>query len=242
MIEFDEVLLDPYYSSLAQGGPEFLTLNTSSLAGVEQTAVRRYHYVSRYKIDYAEVEEERRRALREFHILSFGMAYAYRFLAPDDSTLAGELVTDGAYNPAAVSADIADYYLIKTHRRLGRTYQRRIVKPAWDTIQLQVGDETFAVEESAQSEFGTPLYGGVLYGGGPEVGITLDYTTGIITLDAGARAAFAGRLMRVAAGSFHLPVTFGDDWNQMATDPTAISQWTGLTIKEMLPASLGILI
>ncbi len=242
--ECDELLLNPHYSALARGGAEFSTNIVQNDTGIVHRKITRYDYVGRYVIDFKELSDEMRRGLREFFILQWGQAYAFRFLPPDDHTLREELLTDGFYNPATITAggDPLALHLIKTYARAARRYQRRIVKPAWDTVRLRIGDAFIEFETSQIGASGLPLYGQAIYGGSfNSGGVTLDYTTGDITFDAAARTQFNGLQAHVSC-EFHIPAAFGTDWCDMATDEVAISDWNGIEINEVLPAELGILI
>ncbi len=242
MTEFDELLLNPYYSAMARGGPSFSTIVTQTDTGISHRSVRRYDYIGKYTIDFKELEEAWREGLREFFILQWAQAYGFRFLAPDLNRLRDELLTDGHYNPATITAgvDPLALYIIKTYERLTRRYQRRIVKPAWDTVRIQIGDEFFEFATTETGAGGAPLYGQATYGAGVS-GVTLDYTTGTLTFDPAARTQFAGQQVRVSC-QFHLPVAFAVDDCEMGIDETTISEWTGLRLVELLPAELGILI
>ena len=98
MATFDEVLLDPHYSAIAEGGPEWATdIQRSGLGGsVSIRNINREDYISKYEIDYQSLTFDKLTNLRNFTILRRGMAKGFRFHAPDDSYLNAEKV--GKYN------------------------------------------------------------------------------------------------------------------------------------------------
>lgn len=208
-INFDDVLLDPYYTNFAIGGPEFSTAIIDSQMGLEQGRVNRYDYISRYNIDYSSLNNQRRKDLRTFHLLRFGMAYGFRFLAPDDSTDDGKGVLLNS-SLAEVSSLVGGqtYYLAKKYTDV-RTYYRRIVKPVSGSIQLQYG--------------------------GTNAASVLDASIGtLVPSGSGSSAKWVG--------PFHLPVRFTTDFNEMKTDETTNSEWSGIGLRELLPIALGITI
>jgi len=210
-INFDEVLLDPFYTNLARGGPEYATATIDTIAGVEQTRSSRYDYISRYQIDFAELSNQRRKDIRTFHILRFGMLYGFRFLAPDDSTDDGKgVLLDASGVQVSSVVNGSTYYLAKRYVDV-RTYYRRIVKPiggAWGTAPQ------------------------LLLAGSPAASTT-NTTNGQIVAGANGNTP-------TWTGTFHLPARFLTDFSDMATDETTISEWTGIGLRELLPIALGI--
>jgi len=208
-INFDDVLLDIYYTNFAIGGPEFSTALIDSQMGLEQARVNRYDYISRYTIDYSSLNNQRRKDLRTFHLLRFGMAYAFRFLAPDDSTDDGKgVILNAAGAEVAALVGGTTYYLAKKYTDV-RTYYRRIIKPAAGTVQLK--------------------YGGV------NAASVLDASNGSLVPTSSGNVP-------TWTGTFHLPVRFTTDFNEMKTDETTNSEWSGVGLRELLPIALGITI
>src|SRR6267378_1127412 len=200
---YHDVLLDAFYTNFAVGGPEHDTATIQSQSGIEFSRPNRYDYISRYTIDYAEMEDTRRKALRAFHILRWGTAYAFRFLGPDDSDDDGKgVLVNASLAPVSSVVSGQTYYLAKRYVDVV-TYIRRIIKP--DLSQ------TFSILSGA-----TPI------------AATVDANDGHVVPGASASSI-------TWAGHFHLPVKFTTAWNEMKTDETAISEWTGIGLRELLP-------
>jgi uncharacterized protein (TIGR02217 family) len=209
-INFHDILLDPYYTAFAIGGPELETAEIETQAGINFARPRRYDYISRYTIDYAELDNQRRKDIRKFHLLRWGKAFGFRFLAPDDSDDDGMgVLVDASMNVVSSVASGSTYYLAKRYVDVV-TYLRRIVKP--DLSQ------TFQILSS-----------------GAPIPATIDATDGHIVAGTSAGSI-------TWAGHFHLPVRFTTDFNEMKTDETQISEWSGIGLRELLPIALGITI
>lgn len=208
-VNFDDVLLDIYYTNFAIGGPEFSTALIDSQMGLEQARINRWDYISRYTIEYQSLKNQRRKDLRTFHLLRWGMAYGFRFLAPDDSTDDGKGVfLNAALVEVASLVGGQTYYLAKKYEDV-RTYYRRIVKPQAGSIQLR-------------------------YAGAPAAAVLNPAIGSIVPAVSGDAASWIG--------TFHLPVRFTTDFNEMKTDETTNSEWSGVGLRELLPIALGITI
>jgi uncharacterized protein (TIGR02217 family) len=219
LIPFDDVLLNPEYSALARGGPEFNNAYTQTIGGVPHVNINRWDYIGKYTIDYREMEETERRALRTFNLLRWANAYAFRFLAPDDYDDDGKgVLVDANHNVTNIVAGVTTYYMAKRYQDV-RTYIRRIVKPAPGMITLKLGGSTIPLDGSQ--------------------GITLDNGTGAFTFSLAAAAARAG-LVPSWLGEFHIPAMFLNPYVEAAVDESVVSESVGLNITEVLPVAIGI--
>lgn len=224
---FCEILLDVDLSPLPRGGPEHANTTTTTPAGVEQVNIERPDYISRYVVDYGLLQPSEREYVRAFHILRQGSAQGFRIVAPDpgNSLIKNEKI-------GTIASGNLNYYLKKTYSDIGNTIVRRIVKP--ENVELVIG-ETRILIQSESGLGGVPLYG-VGDGFGEEV--ACDFTTGIITVSSAFATAHNGEDI-YWNGSYHLPVRFENDWNEMKHDFNA-SDWGSVGIRELLPATLGI--
>lgn len=249
---FNESLLDIYYTNLATGGPEFSTAIPDTSSGLELARIGRYDFISRYSIDYSEMKNQRRKDLRSFHIMNWGQGYGFRFLAPDDDNDdAKGFCVDATFTlKATVASGTLTYYLIKKYSLLDKTYYKRIIKPGWSlassvytsAVTLKIGATTVTFDQITNAADGAPDYGrssAGVFGG--STGITLYFREGRVVFTGGAATAANGQALSWV-GTFHVPARFTTDWNQMRTDETTVSDWTGIGLRELLPIALGITI
>lgn len=250
---FDELVLDPFYSADAEGGPDFATAIIRAGQG-GSTAYRnsnREDYVSRYQIDFLELTAERQKALRKFAILREGMARGFRFLAPDDSSLETERVA--VYDPATgifsrmteTDAETTNFYLIKYYEDFYNSYLRRIVKPAPEY------DIEIKIVTAADEDPGFPVL--ILPAGVDENGALPFQKTGqIVTLGTTYQVnlqMYTGALsitppivegyVILVSCRYHLPVAFTEDWQRFKIDHAGISEFR-VGIEELLPVELGL--
>ena len=206
-VNYHDILLDPYYSAFAVGGPEFETAEIGSQAGLSFSRPRRVDYISKYTIDYDELDDDRRDALRKFHLLRWGMAYAFKFLAPDDNTDKGiGVLVDSSLNPVSSVVSGQTYYLAKRYVDVV-TYIRRIIKPNLTGLNILSGASPIAA--------------------------TVDASNGSVVPGVSASSISW-------TGQFYLVCKFTSDFNEMKSDETAISEWAGVGLREVLPIALGI--
>ncbi len=249
---FDEILLDTFYSAIADGGPEFATaiVNAGDGGNISFRNSNREDYISRYEIDFAEIESVRRKFLRKFSILRQGMARGFRFLAPDDDTLERENL--GWLNPATGEVEylaqtdgvLTDYYLIKHYSDPGNYYTRRIVKPSpYENVLIEVfpiGDLSTPVYELTINA-GAAISGDVINATvagelDPGYPFTFNFHTGKLTFTV---APYPPDNVIKVSCTYHLPVTFEDDWQRFQVDEGGISAFK-VRLRELLPVELGI--
>lgn len=247
---FDNVLLSILYSAIAGGGPEFATAIVRSGAGgaIAQRNINREDFISRYEIDYLELDAARRRELREFAVLRQGMARAFRFLPPDDNVIndvVGIKNTEGDIVPVySTNGTVSRFYLVRHYSDPGYAYTRWITKPSpldnW-TISIALASEPGNILASATFPGGyvsnpfpaLPVYRSVVL---PQFGVvTLYYNLGILKF---ATTPPAGHVITVF-GVFHVPVTFTDDWQKFQVDEVGISEFK-VQLEEVMPVELGI--
>lgn len=253
---FDEILLDINYSALADGGPEWATaiIDAGDGGNISFRNVNREDYISRYEIDFAEVDPQRRKFLRKFSILREGMARGFRFLPPDDFELNDDTPNIGYYN--SVTGEIAvllaadgilkDFYLIKYYSDSCNSYLRQLVKPSpYDDFVLKFFNSSNVLQRTVTFPADSGLTGelidqlnSVTDGSFPTLGsvtFTLNQWTGKITIS----QAIPSGWRITAAGIYHLPVCFEDDWQKFSVDEGGISSYK-VRLRELLPVELGI--
>lgn len=241
-ITFDEVLLDPEYSNLAEGGPEWATdIQRSGLGGaVSVRNINREDFISKYEISYEEMGFAKLTELRNFGILRRGQARGFRFLAPDDSYLASEKV--GKYNSTTgeieqvVTTDgsTTRFFVIKTYEDDFDSYLRWIGKPSSlhdFTIEIFNGAtllETVTIAANSELSQGET----VSLGAFGNVSVYFNY--GMLEF---AVAPSAGKTIKIT-GRYHLPAVFTTDISKYRVDESAISDFQ-IGIEELLWADLG---
>lgn len=247
---FDPVLLSPLYSADAVGGPDFASAIVRSGQGgaIAHRNINREDFISRYEIDFLELEPSRRRELRDFAVLRQGMARGFRFLPPDDNVIndvVGYLTDAGDIVPIYSTTGATNrFYLVRHYADPGNAYTRWITKPSpleqW-TISIAAASApgvilasgTFpagyeAGEFDILPEFRTvilPVYGA----------ITLYYDSGILQFSFPPPAG----LRITVLGTFHTAVAFSEDWQKFQIDEVGISEFK-IQLEEILPVELGI--
>jgi hypothetical protein len=251
---FDDVLLDVSYSNDASGGPGWVTAIIGSGEGgaIKHRAITAEDMRSQYKIDFSEVERDRRVGLYSFSVLRQGMARAFRFLAPDNNTLEGEPVA--RYNSTTGELEVVtstngtdtEYYFVQHYQDIANEYLKRICCPSpLDPCFLIIApvaspDDVQQVTLTPVSGVsGLPLYGEGLYGEeiGSQSAITLNFKTGKLTC---APALPGGLFIRVFC-VHHWPVCFTEDLHEQMIDDATFSK-IKIGLEEQLPIELGILI
>lgn len=249
---FDEsCLLDPLYSAEASGGPEFASAIVRSGQGgaMANRNANREDYVSRYEIDYMELDSVRRKALRQFAILRNGMTRGFRFLAPDDHELEAERV--GWLNPATGEVEwieqtdgvITDYYLIRHYSDVCNSYTKRIVKPSpFEEVKIEVfsfggglaGSTTIPANTAVIDKVIEPVVTGFELD--PGYPFTFNFQTGVLHFPI---APYPPDNVIKVSCVYHLPVAFSEDWHKFSVDEVGISSFK-VGVEEILPAELNI--
>lgn len=255
---FDELLLDPYYSAFADGGPEFATAIVRSGEGgsIAHRAANREDFVSRYEIEYAELERERQKALRSFGILRQGMARGFRFLPPDDSEF--ELERVGVLNASTGEVEPQSddgtetganqiFYLIRHYEDAYNSYTRRIVKPSpLDVFEVSFADaadpenilQTVELNNIPGADGELPQYGaGIVI---PPLADSITFQLNYFTGGLGFASPLPDGLIIYVTGKFHLPVAFTSDWHKFRVDESSISEFR-IGVEEILPVEIGII-
>jgi uncharacterized protein (TIGR02217 family) len=152
-----------------------------------------------------------------------GKADSFRFLDPKDCQAVNQLcapVTDSPYTGRV-------YQLQKTWAIGIRSYTKAVVKPV--TTAVVKFDGTYCTSEPV-----------IEVGGSVVTGWTLDSTTGLLTLAAGA-----GYSPVTWSGKYHYPVRFDtDDCNAVieesdVADGNALVSWPDVTLVEVRLLSTG---
>ena len=250
---FDNVVLDPFYSEIAEGGPEFGTaiIRSGPGGGISHRSENLEDYISRYEITYALLDRARRDALREFAILRKGRARGFRFPAPDTSDLFDEYV--GALNPDTGEIQLViqtdgsqtNFFVIKYYSDPANNYLRWITKPSpLDDLRITIADAADPLNYAANKVF----EGGYLFTPFPELPasrtIDLGNDLGRVSLFFGS-----GRLVFENApppdyviklsGKYHLPCVFMDDWQKFSKDVDGNSDFK-IQLEELLPKEIGL--
>lgn len=212
---FDEVLLNPEYSPLARGGPEWSTAIVSCPSGFRQRNINRADFIGRWAIDYELLDEEGLKALYDFFVARRGMAYGFRFLAPEANRVPASAPEQFGTGNGAQAA----FNLSRKHTSGPRSYDRRIVKPMAGGLAHVLGPSV------------TKIY---VNGIEQTFGVTVSSTTGIVTFTA---PPANGAVLTWSATEYHVPACFGSDKFESQIDIGSKSVF-GIEIVEMLPVEL----
>lgn len=224
---FAEKLLNPDYSAIRAGGPEFSTAIISTPAGLSQRNINRFDAVRRWQIDFSLLHQPVLRDLRAAHLGLRGQAYGFRFKDwsefwfSDDGTPDSPIATPhqfGTGNGTATAFQLKKTYTFAT----GFSYEQTIVKPVASVPGDSRGN-TISIYKNGVLQTLTTDY-------------TIDYQTGIVTFTS---APTNGHALTVT-GEFDFPATFGSDWfnPQIGDAITAASH--SFEIVELLPSELGL--
>ena len=226
-IDFHEILLDVEYAPGAVGGSSFSNGVLDAPSRVIQLAANSLKDLWKGSIDFSLLTDPGLEALYSFFLCRGGGRCGFRFLPPKFNKVNNSLIAiaDGTETSLKLYKEDSDG--LYTHRK-------RICKPAWGTAFLTLDDEFVGVSNGAGG-IEIPTYGQPLYGElNPELIVNLDYTTGIITPQAGTIPAGEWRW----SGQIHLPVRFTS--NDFTGKYDTSSSWGQIGIEELLPKSLGL--
>jgi uncharacterized protein (TIGR02217 family) len=215
-IEFDEVLLDSEYGARARGGPEFSTAVITAVSGVRQRNANRLDFIGRWAIAYDVLTPDSLYDLYKFFVCRQGMAYGFRFLAPEAHS-----VPSTAAEQFGTGNGVTTTFQLQRQWTSGpRTYTKKIIKP-------MAGGLTYV---SGASEV-------KIYDNGTEVtsGVSVSSTTGVVTFTIPPTNTH----ILTWSGTYHTPVMFGRDAFESEIDIGSTSLW-GVDIIEILPQELGL--
>jgi len=213
---FDEVLLNPEYSALARGGPEFSTaIIEAPASGFKQRNINRADFIGRWAISYDLLTAAALKELYDFFVARRGMAYGFRFVAPEANA-----VSDAAREQFGTGdGTTAVFNLYRKHTSGPRSYSRRIVKPMAGGLTYVAGSSTIQI-----------YVDNVLNGTA-----TVSSTTGAVTFTSPP----ANNAVLTWSGEYHVPVCFGSDRFEGQIDIGSTSVF-GIELVEMLPVELGL--
>jgi uncharacterized protein (TIGR02217 family) len=213
---FDEVLLNPEYSALARGGPEWSTAIISCPSGFKQRNINRADFIGRWAISFDLLDADGLKELYDFFVARRGMAYGFRFVAPE----AQEVPTTAPEQFGTGDGSETEFQLVRVHTSGPRSYTRQIVKPMAGSLAHVPGASTIKI-----------------YANGSEVmsGVSVNSTTGVVTFTSPPTNGHA----LTWSGEYHVPVTFGSDRFESQIDIGSTSLW-GVELVEMLPVELGL--
>lgn len=211
-----ECLLSECYSAPARGGPEFSTAIVSCPSGFRQRNINRQDHIGRWAIQYDLLDEDELLDLYNFFVARQGMAYLFRFLAPELNTIADA----NAHQFGVGDGLTTTFNLVTRHVSGPTTYTHRITKPMAGGLTYVSGASTIKIFKD-----------GVLQSSG----VTVSSTTGAVVFS----VAPANGVLLTWSGTFHVPVSFGRDSFDGTFDLGGVSGF-GIEIVEALPAELGL--
>lgn len=213
---FDEVLLNPEYSALARGGPEWSTAIVTSPSGFTDRNINRADFIGRWTISYDLLTEAELKELYDFFVARRGRAYGFRFIAPE-----AQEVSAGAPEQFGVG-DGADttFQLQRVHTSGPRSYTRPIVKPMAGGLAHVPGSSQVKIYKDGVEQTS---------------GVSVNSTTGIVTFT----SAPSNGAVLTWSGLYHVPVCFGSDQFESQIDIGSSSTF-GVELIEMLPVELGL--
>jgi uncharacterized protein (TIGR02217 family) len=213
---FDEVLLNPEYSPLARGGPEFSTAIVACPSGFKQRNINRADFIGRWAISFDVLDPDALKLLYDFFVTRKGMAYGFRFLAPEAHFVPASIPElFGVGNSVQIA-----FNLSRRHTSGPRSYDRRIVKPMAGGLTHVPGANTVKIYDNGVEQ---------------NSGVTVNSTTGVVTF---ISAPLVGHTL-TWSGDYHVPATFGSDKFESQIDIGSTSVF-GVEIVEMLPVELGL--
>ena len=186
---FHEVQFPTEISRGATGGPERVTEIVTLASGFEERNARWADSRRRYDAGYGVKSVDDLHAVLVFFEERRGRLYGFRWKDWSDCKSCAPLATPGGLDQAIGTGDgtTASFQLIKTHGSSFAPWAREIKKPVQGTVVVQVG--------------GTGQTEGADY--------TVDYTTGLITFQAGSIPASGATI--TAGFEFDVPVRFDTD-------------------------------
>lgn len=184
----DALLLDCVAYGFA-GGPEWLTTVVPIKGGHENRNAERTRPKHGYSAPYQNIDEEKRHLVVSAFNACMGRANYFRFFDRLDYRLDDQIIgtADGETNQ--------QIQLIKTYTFGAVTAERIITKPVDSTVNYGRGERTLGPAPAAA----------LTADGSPFSAWTIDYSTGIVTLTAGA-----GQVIRASLW-FDVPVRFDHD-------------------------------
>ncbi len=186
---FHEVQFPTEISRGATGGPERVTEIVTLASGFEERNARWADSRRRYDAGYGVKSVDDLHAVLVFFEERRGRLYGFRWKDWSDCKSCAPLATPGGLDQAIGTGDgtTASFQLIKTYGSSFAPWAREIKKPVQGTVVVQVG--------------GTGQTEGADY--------TVDYTTGLITFQAGSIPASGATI--TAGFEFDVPVRFDTD-------------------------------
>lgn len=225
MIEFNEVLLDEFYSTI-NGGPVHKTAIATTRSGVTQRNVDRYDPIHIYTIDFSLLSQQKLHALRTFHYVHHGMAIGFRFKDYQDFWFSSDGNANNIYGtPMQIGTGngvTKDFALSKTYAVGAKSYTRRIVKPVAGGLLYDSRNNTIRV---------------YVNGSLVSSGFTISSSTGILSFT----TAPSNSATISVTGAFDIPVTFGrDEFDGKVSDAITAVSYDGLQLVEILPVQFDL--
>lgn len=218
MITLDEVLLNIEYDADGppRGGPEFSTGIITVPAGLTQRNINRLDFIGRWGINYRLLKPDQLQELYNFFVCRHGMAYGFRFLAPE----AHEVLASAPEQFGTGGAGATVFQLQRVHTSGPRTYTRKIVKPMAGGLTYVPGANTIKIYVNGAEQTS---------------GVSVSSTTGLVTFT----SAPSNGAVLTWSGQYHVPALFGRDQFEGEIDTGSTSVF-GIDIVEVLPVDLGL--
>lgn len=205
---FHEVLFDPEISYGSSGGPKFKTTIFTADSGYEQRNIDWQAVRGEYDVGQSIKTRAQMDNLEAFFMNRRGRAFGFRFKDWTDFTISQQTIGTGTGAQHA-------FQLIKTYTSSQiesgetHTYDRKITKPNWNTVAGVTVDNVVKVSPGDYS---------------------VDYTTGIITF---VVAPAAGKVVKVGAAEFHVPVRFDTDHLDVTQEFWETMTWPNIPLVEV---------
>lgn len=214
MPAFKEVQLPKDFTLEAKGGPGFNTSVVPAASGFEQRNVNWEQTRGKYDIGFMNKNEAyTHKLVAFFRAIAQGKAYGFRVRDWSDYQATAELVGVG-------TGSSQNLQLIKTYTAGGYSFTRKIRKPVTAAVKDVDGNNVsntvhIYFDGAEQSSSASPLLW------------SLDYTTGILTVNA------SNGVVITWTGQFDIPVRFDtDDMGVVANTPKIFS-WPSIPLIEL---------
>lgn len=205
MSGFHDVQFPVHISYGSSGGPKFSTTVLELASGYEKRNINWSEAKAEYNVAHGIKDQDEMQEIRAFFHARAGRAYSFRFKDWADYQTGPQIIGTGDGSETA-------FQIIKDYTSGAFTYQRRITKPINGTL---VG---VTVNTVAQTE---------------GVDFTVDYATGIITLNSAPGAGLAIAINNV---EFDVHVRFDTDHLDATHDFWNTESWPDIPLVEVREA------
>lgn len=209
---FHEVLFPVDLSYGSAGGPKFKTTIFTADSGYEQRNIDWSNSRAEYDVAHSIKDQSAMDVLTAFFMARHGRENAFRFLDWNDYLLEDQVIALGD-GVTTVFQMVKTYTSQETASGETYTYTRRILKPAWDSVE------------------GVRIAGVLM----DEADYSIDYNTGKITF---VDPPYDGEAISIDAAEFHVPVRFDAEHLDVQQEFWNTASWPNIEIVEVrLPES-----